>query len=121
EFPKNIAQRPTNSSGLLRTAARDHRSAERVRECRRYVFGDVYQGADQPEFLVSGISNSGEGAEAAREHCISQERFTEIVGCMAESDHVGAEAARNLIDGPAPVAAAQVASVVGLLFEQPEG
>ena len=40
---------------------------------------------------------------------------------MAEGDHVGAESARNLIDSAAAIAAAQVAAVIGLLFEQPEG
>ncbi len=39
---------------------------------------------------------------------------------MPERDHVGAQAARDLINGAAPEAAAQIASVIGLFVEQPE-
>src|SRR2546425_801246 len=39
---------------------------------------------------------------------------------MAESDDASAEAPGNLIDRPAAIPAAQVATVVGLLFEQAE-
>src|SRR5262249_39059845 len=40
---------------------------------------------------------------------------------MAERDNARAESSGYLIDRPAAIAAAQVAAMFGLLFEQPEG
>ena len=40
---------------------------------------------------------------------------------MAERDDIGSESSHNFVDGTAAIAAAQVAAVIGLFFEQTEG
>ncbi len=66
------------------------------------------------------IGDRRQRAQAAGEHGVAQERLAEIVGGVAEGDHVGAQFAADLVDGAAAEAAAQVAAVVGLVVEQAE-
>ena len=60
----------------------------------------------------------GQRAQLAGEHGVAQQRFAEIVGGVSEGDHVGAQIVGNLIHRAAAVAAAQIAAMVGLVFEQ---
>ncbi len=119
EFAEEIAQRPPHGSGFLRAAARDHRRAERGGEGCGDVFGDVDERPDQPEVLFARVGDRRKSAQAAREHCISQQ-ITPIVGRVTERDDIRAEAAGDLVNGAPAVAATEIASVIGLLFEQPE-
>src|SRR6476469_4922023 len=66
------------------------------------------------------MSSSGERTEAPGEHGVTQERFAEIVGRVAESDDICSEPAGDAVHGAAAEAAAEIASMIGLFFEKPE-
>jgi hypothetical protein len=57
-------------------------------------------------------------AQLAGEHGVAQQGLAEIVGGVAEGDHVAAQAVGDLVHRAPPVAAAQVAAVLGLVFQQ---
>src|SRR5579872_6873914 len=109
-----------HGSGPLRTAARNHRRAQRFREPARDVFIDEHQGADQSEILGARPRHRRQRTDAAREQSVSQERFAEIVRGMPERDYVCTQSSGDFVDSAAAIAAAQVAAVVRLLLEEPE-
>lgn len=121
EFGEEIAQPAAHGSGALRASTGDDGSAEGGGVGAGDLLGDEDQRADEAELLVAGVGDGGQRAEASGEQGVAEEGFAEVVGGVAEGDDVGSEAADDLIDGAAAVAAAEVAAVIGLFVEEAEG
>src|SRR6476646_6578764 len=115
---KNLAQRAAHSAGSLRAAAGHNRRSKRLRIRSGDILGDENQRPDEPELAIAGMRHWRQRAELSREHSVAQQRLAELVRRVAEGDHVGSQAARNLVHRPSPVAAAKIATVVRLVFEQ---
>src|SRR5690606_3583251 len=84
------------------------------------VLGNKHKRPNQTEILLPGVSHRRQGAKASRKHCVPQKRFAEVVGCMAKGNDVGAEFARDLVDGAPSEATAEIAPVIGLLVDKPK-
>src|ERR1700677_3242052 len=118
DFTEQASYRLAHGTGSLGTAARGDRRAERFRKTRGDVFRHKSQRTNQPEVLFARVSDGRQGAHTAGKHGISKERLAKVVGGMAKRDHVGPQTLGDLIDRATPEAAAQVAAMIGLLFEQ---
>src|ERR1700680_2667343 len=120
----DFAKKPTNGlshrARPQRTTARHDRRSERLRKAAGDVLGHESQRANQPKLLVARVRDWWQRAYSSSEQSIAQERFAKIIRRVAESNDVGAQPASNLIHSPPPVTAAQVATVIGLFFQEPQ-
>ena len=87
-------------------------------EAARHTLGHENQRPDQPELFVARVCHGRQRAQLAGEQRVAQQRLAEIVRGVAESDDIGPQSAHYLIHGAPAVAAAQVATVLGLVLEQ---
>ena len=69
---------------------------------------------------VARISDGRQRAQPSREQRIPQQRLAKVVGGVPEGDDVGAQTRADFIHCPPAIAAAQVAAMARLLFQQPQ-
>ena len=122
-FPlgNGFAEAAADGAGAQGTAAGHDRNAFGFDVSAGDFLRDVDKRADEAEIALAGPGDGRQRAEAAGEEDVAEEGFAEIVGGVAEGDDVGVKAAGDLVDGAAAEAAAEVATVIGLLFEEAEG
>lgn len=120
EFVEDGAERAADGSGPERAAARDDRGGGGTGPGARQVFGDVEQRADETELASAGPDDGRQGSQPPGEHGVAKEGLAEVVGSVPQGDDVGAEFARQRVDGAAPEPAAKVTAVIGLIGEQAE-
>jgi len=120
-FGDGFTDAASHGAGAERTAAGNDGHAFGFDEGFRQFFVDVDQGPDDAEIALAGDGDGRQRADAAGIEDVTEELFAEIVGRVAEGNDIGAEAAGELVDGAAAEAAAEVAAVIGLVFEEFQG
>ena len=120
EFEEDVAEGAADCAGFLGAAAGDDGCGEGAGVVAGEVFRDEDEGADEAEVFLGGPGDGGHSAEAAVVHGVAEEGFAEVVGGVAEGDDVGAHLFADGVDGAAAEAAAEVATVAGLFFDEAE-
>jgi hypothetical protein len=106
EVREEVSNAASDGARFLGAAAGNDGNSEGFGVATGEGFRDVDERADEAEVFLPGRGDGGQGTEASGEERVAEERLAEIVGSVAEGDDVGSEAAGDLIDGAAAVAAA---------------
>ena len=72
------------------------------------------------EIFIARVGDRRQCAHTSVNMRVAQKRLAKVVGGMSERDNIGAQPASDLIDGAPPKAAAKIATMIGLFFEQPQ-